>query len=133
MVKAKGLVLTSLQESLEPTSRKPTDVTFIFREEWCGFSNFKEIKAHKFVLSLVSDVFEAAFYGDIQDNGRIEIKDATAEAFEAMIHFIYNIESSVCNYDFEMICSLYCLADKYNIGALKEESLQAIYNKEISV
>merc|ERR1712179_538468 len=56
----------------------------------------------------------------------------TKESFGAMIDFIYNKKTDLQTYEFENLCSLYFLADKYNINVLKEETLRAIRNKEIS-
>jgi len=126
---ASKLISISLQQSLSAASTIPSDVKFLFKKENNGVT---EIKAHKLILALVSDVFEKAFYGGLQDDGIIEIKDATKESFEAMINFIYTKETNVSVYGFEMLCSMYYLADKYNIDALKKETLQAIKTKNIS-
>jgi len=110
----------------------PTDVKFEFEEEEDGIVTIKEIKAHKFILSLVSDVFRNGFYGGILDDGKIKIKDVTKESFEAMIDFIYDRKTDVSIYEWDILCSLYYLGDKYNIKILMEESLKAILSKEIT-
>lgn len=125
------LVVTSLQQSLSPACRVPTDIKFVFKEENDGASSLKEVRAHKVILALVSDVFEKGFYGDIRDDGCVVIKDASHDSFEAMINFIYNVNSDVSIYDLERLCSLYYLGDKYNINALKIETLLAIIKKDI--
>lgn len=125
------LVVTSLRQSLSPACRVPTDIKFVFKEENDGASSLKEVRAHKVILALVSDVFEKGFYGDIRDDGCVEIKDASHESFEAMINFIYNVNSDLSIYDLERLCSLYYLGDKYNINALKKETLIAIIKKDI--
>jgi len=124
--------LKRLQQSLSAASNIPTDIKFLFKKENDGVTAVQEIKAHKLILALVSDVFEKAFYGGFQDDGSIEIKDATKESFEAMINFIYTKETDLSIYDFEMLCSIYCLSDKYNIDPLKEETLEAFKSKDIS-
>jgi len=129
---ASKLVLTSLQQSLSTASSIPSDIKFLFKKETNGVTTVQEIRAHKFILALVSDVFVKAFYGGLKDDGCIEIKDATKESFEAMINFVYTKETDVSIYGFEMLCSIYYLADKYNIDALKEETLKAIKTKDIS-
>ena len=48
-----------------------------------------------------------------------------------MINFIYNVKTDMNKYNFEILCSLYYLADKYNINALKKEALSTIGNKSI--
>jgi len=111
----------------------PTDVKFEFEEEEeDGRVIIQEIKAHKFILALVSDVFRNGFYGGMPDDGIIKIKDVTKESFEAMIDFIYDKKVDVSIYEWDILCSLYYLGDKYNIEILMKESLKAILSKEIT-
>jgi len=111
----------------------PTDVKFVFKEEEeDGSINTKELKAHKLILALVSDVFRVEFYGGFQDTGSIDIIDVKKESFEAMIDYIYGKGVDLGTYDIGMLCSLYCLGDKYNINILVEESLEKIRSKDIS-
>jgi len=111
----------------------PTDVKFEFEEEEeDGRVIIQEIKAHKFILALVSDVFRNGFYGGMPDDGIIKIKDVTKESFEAMIDFIYDKKVDVSIYEWNILCSLYYLGDKYNIKILMKESLKAILSKEIT-
>jgi len=109
----------------------PTDIKFLFKEEEDGMSTAKEINAHRFILSLVSDVFKQGFYGGMPDDGIIEIKDVSKESFEAMIDYIYNKKDDLKIYDLDTLCSLYYLGDKYNINKLATESLGAISCKSI--
>jgi len=129
---ASKLILSRLQQSLSEASSTP-DIKFLFFKKKKNGVTVEEIRAHKLILALVSDVFEKAFYGGFEDDGSIEIIDASKESFEAMINFIYTKETDVSIYCFEMLCSIYYLADKYNIDALKEETLEAIKSKDISV
>jgi len=121
-----------VQQSLSAASDIPTDIKFMFEEEEDGRIVIKEIRAHKFILALVSDVFRKGFYGGMPDNGSIKIKDVTKESFEAMIDFIYDKKADVNIYDWDILCSLYYLGDKYNIKILLEDSLKAILAKEIT-
>ena len=77
-----NLLVAEVQQSLSSTSNLPTDVKFLFKEEAESGPIVKEIRAHKLILALVSDVFRAGFYGGIADDGNIVIEDATKEAFE---------------------------------------------------
>jgi len=129
---AADLLISSVKKSVSAESGIPTDIKFIFKGEEYGFPIVEEIRAHKLILALASDVFKNGFYGDFADNSTIEIEDVTKQSFEAMIDYIYNRVTDVTIYDFENLCSLYFLADKYNINVLKEETLRAIRNKEIS-
>jgi len=111
----------------------PTDVKFQFKEEEeDGSETVKEIKAHKFILALVSDVFRMGFYGGFPCNGCVDIVDVKKESFEVMIDYIYNKGVDLGTYDLDMLCTLYCLGDKYNINILVEESLEKILSKNIS-
>jgi len=121
-----------VQQSLPASSDIPTDVKFMFEEEEGGRATVKEIRAHKFILALVSDVFRNGFYGSMPDNGSIHIKDVKKESFEAMIDFIYDKKADVSIYEWDVLCSLYYLGDKYNIKSLMKGTLKAIQNKEIT-
>jgi len=130
---AADLVLSSLKQSLSAAFGIPTDIKFVFikKGETDGSTIIEEIRAHKNILALASDVFKKGFYGGMEDNGSINIEDATKEAFEVMIHFIYIKEIDLNHLDFDMLCSVYYLADKYNIAPLEKETLKAIQSKEI--
>jgi len=123
-----NLLLSSVQQSLSLTAGLPTDIKFLFKKGGV----VSEIRAHKLILALVSDVFKTGFYGGITDDGSVEIKDASKEAFEVMIEFIYNKLTDVSSYDIDILCETYYLADKYNIELLKKETLRSIRNKDIS-
>jgi len=112
-------------------SNIPTDVKFLFKEEKEDGTTVKEINAHKFILSLVSDVFRTGFSGAFPDDGTIDIKGVQKEPFKAMIDYIYNRKVNLSTYDLDILCALYCLGDKYNINILVEESLREIRCKEI--
>jgi len=130
MAAAARLLSTSVASS---ASIIPTDVKFLFKkEEEDGSTTVKEVNAHKFILALVSDVFRAEFYGALPFESTIDIKDVNKESFGAMIDFIYNREGHLGTYDLDILCSLYCLGDKYNINILMIESLREIRCREIS-
>ena len=123
-----NLLLSSVQQSLSLTAGLPTDIKFLFKKGGV----VSEIRAHKLILALVSDVFKTGFYGGITDDGSVEIKDASKEAFEVMIEFIYNKITNVSSYDIDILCETYYLADKYNIELLKKETLRSIRSKDIT-
>jgi len=128
-------ILTGLQQCLSAEFGIPADIKFLFKKDVDGSTIIEEIRAHKCILALASDVFKTGFYGGFEDNGSVDITDAevTKESFEAMISFIYDKKTNLSNYDLEMLCSIYYLADKYNITALEKEILEVIKSKEISV
>ena len=112
-------ISTRLQQSLSADFGIPTDIKFLFkRQEDDRSTNIEEIRAHKHILALASDVFKNGFYKGWEDNGSIEIIDVTKEVFEVMINFIYDKETTMIDYDFDMLCSIYYLADKYSITAI---------------
>jgi len=129
---AADLLISSVKQSLSTELGIPTDVKFTFKEDGAGSPILGEIRAHKFILALASDVFKNGFYGGLAEDSIIEVKDVTKESFGAMIDFIYNKKTDLQTYEFENLCTLYYLADKYNINVLKEETLKAIRSKEIS-
>ncbi|XP_031633828.1 uncharacterized protein LOC116347390 [Contarinia nasturtii] len=47
------------------------------------------IPAHKSILSIGSNVFDAMFYGPMKEKGDIKIVDAPADAFEEFLQFFY--------------------------------------------
>lgn len=51
------------------------------------FSNKKILKAHKFILSLVSPVFSAMFYGDLNEGDSVEIVDAEEPVFNLFLKY----------------------------------------------
>jgi len=129
-----AVISNGLQHSLSAKFGIPTDIKFLFtRKEVDGSTITEEIRAHKHILALASDVFKKGFYGGMKDNGSIEITDVTKEAFEVMINAIYDKETNMRNHDFDMLCTIYYLADKYNITALEKETLEAIKTKDIPV
>ncbi|KAL3113569.1 hypothetical protein niasHT_017125 [Heterodera trifolii] len=90
---------------------------------------FSIIPAHKFILKLASDVFEAMFRFDLQNQNAEnastncpEVPDVEAEAFKVMLSFIYAGDLSGLN-GHDAMAVLYA-AKKYNIPALVAPSLQ---------
>ncbi|KAH7703278.1 BTB/POZ domain containing protein, partial [Aphelenchoides avenae] len=88
----------------------------------------REFLAHKMVLASVSDVFEAMFYCNFPEEDQVKIEDATAEAFEAMLEFIYTGAVTV---DSDSVFPLLYLAKKYlldGLASLLLEHLQSSVN-----
>ncbi|KAL3098709.1 hypothetical protein niasHS_000825 [Heterodera schachtii] len=91
--------------------------------------------AHKLILKHASDVFEAMFRFDANNekaefasaNCPVEVPDVEAAAFKVMLSFIYTEELSELNGDNAMAV-LYA-AKKYNIPALVNSSLQIPISK----
>ena len=116
-----------LARCLDPSSGIPTDVTFLFHGE-NEEEEAEKVKAHKPILAAASAVFQREFYGSMKEaGGEIEIVDASKEVFQAMVHYIYSYEEmNLDSYDLSFIASLFYLAEKYDIGDLKDEILSFI-------
>ncbi|KAL3105692.1 hypothetical protein niasHT_021575 [Heterodera trifolii] len=92
----------------------------------------KLFRAHKHILKLVSNVFEAMFRYDDQ-NGKneahsaeqskaVEIPDVEPQAFKVMLSFSYADDLSELSGDNAM--AVLCAAKKYNISGLVDKCLQ---------
>ena len=84
----------------------------------------KEIPCHKFVLAMKSTVFEAML--DMQDSkevltGRVQINDASDEALEMMVSYIYNTDIQI--QDEDIYQDLLVLSNKYNLKKLADNIL----------
>lgn len=62
------------------------DVFFTFNSE---LSKPQKIPAHKSILSAISPVFDAMFYGPAKERGDVKIVDASPEAFREFLQFFY--------------------------------------------
>lgn len=55
------------------------------------------VGAHKFVLSMLSDVFKTMFFGPMRDeNEVIHITETTIEAFKEFLKILYSLHTSSC-------------------------------------
>jgi len=93
-----------------------TDVTF-------KFNNGDRIHAHKLILTLFSPVFEAEFYGSLNQDGEIPITDIEPEIFRMLLGYLYtSIPLDVKDKDFD--CSkawnLWYATEKYILPELSE-------------
>ena len=114
---------------LDPSFGIPTDVTFQIMECSANVNGVNlaeevvvgEVKGHKLILGLFSQVFKNQFFGEAKDTKEIiPIRQTTREAFERMIDHIYSkpIDWSAMN-----IVELYDvvnLAEKYHMSPLME-------------
>ena len=74
----------------------PTDVTFQIVDETGAKRSLQEVRAHKMILGMVSDIFKTMFYSTNVGNKTaniIKIEKTTAPAFRIMIDAVYNIKS----------------------------------------
>ena len=119
-----SLAATDLRVFLSPDSELPPDVFFLIQGESGGERCSKAIGAHRFVLAAVSPVFRQMLFGPMREKAEmIEVKEATSEAFDAMIKYIYcpqsedtfNLDQIGCP---QKLFELLTLADKYQILTL---------------
>jgi len=124
------MAMRKLSMCLDPSKGPPMDVTFLFK---IGTNAVREVKAHKLILSIASDVFNREFYGAMKEpKDVIDIVDASHEVFQTMINFIYNKRPIWMNFDLKFLSSLYYLAEKYNIEDLKSDIIESIPRHKIS-
>eukprot|EP00092_Neocalanus_flemingeri_P016982 GFUD01018367.1.p1 GENE.GFUD01018367.1~~GFUD01018367.1.p1 ORF type:complete len:274 (-),score=54.10 GFUD01018367.1:159-980(-) len=120
------MAAANLSKCLDISCGIPTDVRFLFTDG----KNGNELKAHKLLLAVASDVFQRAFYGSMKkettEEEDVKIVDASIEVFKTMVEFIYNKELNWKAFDLHFLCSLYYLGDKYNIANLKASVLNSI-------
>ena len=109
---------------LDPSSGIPTDVSFVFKEEK---ANNVEVKAHKVILAMASEVFRREFFGSLKEvKENVIIKNANHEVFHTMIEFIYSKHLNRKDYDLCFLSSLYDLAERYDIEELRKEIITNI-------
>ena len=110
----------TLSQQYEDEERIPHDITFLCVDE-AETNSWKEVKAHKLVLSLKSDVFKSQFYGAFcKRDSIIIVKDSHHQVFEVLIKYLYEIEDAISDlHSLQDLCSLYYLADKYDLSTLK--------------
>eukprot|EP00092_Neocalanus_flemingeri_P000053 GFUD01000055.1.p1 GENE.GFUD01000055.1~~GFUD01000055.1.p1 ORF type:complete len:260 (-),score=57.82 GFUD01000055.1:16-795(-) len=122
-----------IAQCLDPSSGLPTDVRFFFKDVHDG-NKVKEVRAHKLILAIASDVFKRGLFGPMKGADEdIEIKDATQEVFKSMVDFVYNKQLDWKDYDLDFLSSLYYLGEKYFIEELKKDILTFIPQFEVSM
>ena len=93
----------------------------------------KEVKAHKMILSIASDVFRREFYGSMKESGEgIEIKNVSHEVFQTMIEFVYEKQLNWQAYDLIFLSSLYDLGEMYDIEELRKIIITSIKKYKIT-
>lgn len=84
------------------------DVNFVFEND----GNLR-IAAHKSILSEVSLVFNAMFFGGLKEEGDINIVDATPTAFKEFLQFFYLTKMTFTMENSEEVARL---VDKYDVS-----------------
>jgi len=125
-------LLGRISKCLDPSSNLTTDVRFLFKGEG---GIVKEVKAHKLILGIASDIFEREFFGPMsmkKDEEDFEIDHVSEEVIRVMIEYIYNKKIEWIDYDLNFLSSLYYLADLYDIEELRLKVIASIPEYEVS-
>ncbi|ALC41770.1 CG11275 [Drosophila busckii] len=103
-------------------AEKHTDCVFHVCEE--------QMKCHKLILSAASPVFEAMFFGPLQElEPEIEIHDISAPIFKVLVEYIYTGSVDYECLQLEACIELYYAAEKYLLDQLISDALLAISSK----
>lgn len=86
-----------------------SDVHFIFStiDEPYG-----RVPAHKTLLAIESDVFEAMFFGDLKEQGDVHVPDTSEAAFKEFLQFFYLSEVKLTKSN---VGAVFVFGDKYNV------------------
>jgi len=83
-----------------------------------SFEDSEEIlKANRMILSLVSPVFEAMFYGDFAKQDPVPIKDIGYDTFKDFLYFIYTENFTLTT--LEEAEQLFYVANKYEVVSIE--------------
>jgi hypothetical protein len=94
------------------------DITFYFPAECChGKTIFKQIRAHKIILSVSSDYFKNFFH--FQSNNAIMIKGYSYEIFKMMIDYFYDNNLKIDYNDSNFLLESLKLSDEYMLTDYK--------------
>ena len=104
-----------------------SDVKFVVQKA-SGESESKQvIKAHKFVLSISSPVFEAMFYGELAETrDSIELPDCE---YESLLEFIRYMYSDEVNLSGSNVMGVLYLAKKYMVPSLADKCTEYLQDK----
>ena len=111
---------------ISPDSEVARDVTFLVRGDDGEYNKFG---AHKVLLAGVSPVFKTMFYGPMQiKEQEVEVKDASPDAFQFMIDYIYGIPAYIDDIpqqayikSLHLAFETYALGDRYDVLGLKAQ------------
>lgn len=104
------------------TSGRLHDCEFLVGEE----ANMKTFKAHRTILAMTSEVFEAMLFGSLREEGAIRVTDIPPETFRMLLQHIYSDECEIKSW--WQANQLYRAADKYFIDSLKKPCMEYIYS-----
>ena len=108
-----GFLLKNLSRCYDEQFGIPFDISL----EVSDGHKVKEFKAHKFVLSLHSDVLELKIRSSVNTSVSLHCEDI--EAVEVVIKFCYNIIDPMYNKPLRFLVAVFKEADKLNIAELQ--------------
>lgn len=114
-----------LPEELRRAEAVPQDAVFRFPLEGAT------ITAHKFVLGLTSEVFQAQFFGGKFKEEEVEVLDFTKDVFGLFIDTLYGLNLFWDTLPLATIFKLYRLADKYLVTSLRDGILEHVMYSEV--
>ena len=106
-----------------------SDVKFVVRGGRNGESESKQvIPAHKFVLSISSPVFEAMFYGELEETtDSIELPDCEYESLLELFRYMYSDEVNLSGSN---VMGVLYLAKKYMVPSLADKCTKYMHLQE---
>ncbi|XP_075555344.1 BTB/POZ domain-containing protein 6-like [Dermacentor variabilis] len=99
------------------------DVEFVVKPE--KFDTSKTFKAHKQLLALSSEVFEAMLYGQLAEKDTVVITDLHPDGFYGLLKYVYAGQARIQNC-FEALHT-HAAAEKYLFGELASACLDYLY------
>merc|ERR1719186_2336661 len=105
------------------------DTIFLLTQPDADDASGDKVFANKAILSLMSPVFYAQFYGPLatRDDGPVEIVDGTAKGFKQLINFICQPKSFKFQVqNVEEVFDVSYFAHKYQIGSLVSRCRQIL-------
>lgn len=91
-------------------SESTADVHFVFAKESTGV--VRRVPAHKCILAIASVVFHRMFYGELKEDGEVQIVDVSADGFSEFLQFFYLEEVQLSG---DNLAEVITLADKYDV------------------
>jgi len=115
-----GLGLKNLSCSYDESFGIPFDTSI----EVSDGRQVRELKVHKFVLGLNSEVL----YRGVQESSKpLKIDAEDVEAFEVLIKFCYNIRDPLSDKPIQFLIAVYKDAERFDIAELQDWILQQDY------
>lgn len=91
------------------------DVHFVFGADT---ESREEVPAHKIILSLQNDVFDAMFFGPLKVDAKVPIDHTSASAFKDFLQFFYKSQVTLTSENVDKVldlCKMYEMNDCLNV------------------